>query len=159
MNGVKHIVECQCILPIYKDRESPPFHKFVVFSLLDEKDTVVEKYVRCANCGSVHKIIDLCKSEIIPARENSRGIVSKDDLKMILDAGVSNILETYKSDLPCWEEAKHIIDNQMWGSYIVIARDESTDGIVNGKMLIFQGQGKFSIESFSRDDSIEDRTL
>ena len=46
MNGIKHLIECQCILPQFKKRENPPYHKFVVFSIIDDVDEVLEKFAQ-----------------------------------------------------------------------------------------------------------------
>ena len=60
---VKHLVECHCVLPQYRNRQELVYHKFTVFSLLED-DSVVEKLVRCNNCDAVHRVFDVCKSEI-----------------------------------------------------------------------------------------------
>ena len=60
---VKHLIECHCTLPQYRNRPDIVYHKFPVFSLL-ESDSVVEKLARCNNCDAVHRVFDVCKSEI-----------------------------------------------------------------------------------------------
>ena len=64
MQGFKHLVQCHCILPQYRKMKDPVFHKFVVFSTIDKKDNVEPKNVQCNNCGVIHKVFDICKSEI-----------------------------------------------------------------------------------------------
>ena len=49
MDSVNHLIECRCILPQYKKAIDPPFHKFVVFSVIDKFDVVLEK----ACCGNI----------------------------------------------------------------------------------------------------------
>ena len=71
----KHLIECHCILPQYKKAPKPVFHKFIVFSEIDN-DVVEPTYVQCNNCGAVHKIYDFCKSEIIVGRDELRTILS-----------------------------------------------------------------------------------
>jgi len=66
--GMKHLIECHCILSQYRDRQDAIYHKFIVFSEVDEGDTVIPKFVNCNNCGICHNVIDLCKSII-----NTRG--------------------------------------------------------------------------------------
>ena len=63
--GQKHTIQCHCILPQYKGRKDPIFHKVVVFSVIGDDDKVQEKIVNCNNCGVPHRIIDICQSEII----------------------------------------------------------------------------------------------
>ena len=65
MTGVLHLIECHCCLPQYKNSKKPVYHKFKVFSILDDGDTVISKHSQCNNCGVVHHVIDICKSEII----------------------------------------------------------------------------------------------
>ena len=79
MNGINHLIECQCILPQYKKRNNPPFHRFVVFSIVDDSDDVVEKFSQCNNCGIVHRVYDICKSEIASGHESLNSLPSKDD--------------------------------------------------------------------------------
>ena len=45
--------------------KNPPAHEFIAFSILGEDDKVEESYVKCNNCGITHKVVDLCKSEIL----------------------------------------------------------------------------------------------
>ena len=46
---IKHLIECQCVLNIFKNKTRPVFHKFKVFSQIDENDSIKEKYVICNN--------------------------------------------------------------------------------------------------------------
>ena len=64
-NSLKHLIECHCSLIIYKKRKDTVYHKFPVYSKLDKDNNIIEKIVQCNNCGVVHKITDLCKSEIL----------------------------------------------------------------------------------------------
>ena len=44
-NYIKHLVECQCILKIFEKKTKPLYHKFIVFSVIDENDNILEKFV------------------------------------------------------------------------------------------------------------------
>ena len=82
--GIKHLVSCHCVLPQFRKMKNPIFHKFVVFSKL-ENDNVVPKIAKCNNCGVLHKVIDICKSEFIHGHEDSvRSIVQVDYIKLPL---------------------------------------------------------------------------
>ena len=111
----------------------------------------------CNNCNALHKVIDLCKSEIIKGKDDFKGALSISDIKFSLPSNIVNILETYHADLASWEYAKFIIDNQKWGSYVVLTTDEADD-LVQGKMLVFISASTINIESFSRSNVFEDRT-
>ena len=144
--GVKHLVECNCVLPQFRKKNNPPFHSFVVFSIIDAGDVVEPKTVQCNNCGVVHNVVDLCKSEIITGREDC-SFVTIDDIKFMLPAQIKEILETYNCDLPTWEEALFNLQEKKWNSFIVLERKEN-DGDSEGKLLRFKGQNRFMIEPF-----------
>ena len=62
-------------------------------------------------------------------------------------------MESYDVDLPTWEKAKFIIENQKWNSFLVLTREELNDN-VEGKLLRIIGENLFKIESFSRSDHV-----
>ena len=78
MKGVRHLIQCHCILPQYRKSKEPVFHKFVAFSIIDENEEAMQKIVECNNCGVVHRIIDVCRSEIVHKIEDARSIVKID---------------------------------------------------------------------------------
>ena len=83
---IKHLIECQCVLNIFKNKTRPVFHKFKVFSQIDENDSIKEKYVICNNCDIVHRVFEVCKSEIKWGSENLKSLVTtKDDIKFNLE--------------------------------------------------------------------------
>ena len=81
MTGQQHLIQCHCVLPQYRGRKDPVYHKFTVFSIIDESDTVVPKFVQCNNCGVIHKVYDICKSEIITGKDEMRNTAKIDDFK------------------------------------------------------------------------------
>jgi len=154
IQGLKHLVECHCILPQMRKMDNPPFHKFIVFSIIDESDTVIPKYAQCDNCGIIHKIFDICKSEIISKKEDSNSIVCIDDIRLFMDQNISNVLDNYNCDLATWEHAQFILAHKKWGEYITLSR-EKTDDMLTGKMLFFEGDKKYKIETFSMNEAVE----
>ena len=74
------MVECHCVLPQYRNRKEVVYHSFVVFSIIDEAGTVIPKHATCNNCGVIHNVRDICKSEIIPGREIG-AVIEIDDIK------------------------------------------------------------------------------
>ena len=119
MQGLKHLVQCHCILPQYRKMKDPVFHKFVVFSTIDNNDNVEPKNVQCNNCGVIHKVFDICKSEILHSKEDLKTLISKKDIQMMLPNKLSEILDSYDVDLPTWEQAHFIIKNKLWNSQIL----------------------------------------
>jgi len=134
-------------LPQYRRAANTVYHKFVVFSEIDDSDTVVAKFAQCNNCGIIHKVYDICKSEIITHKEDLKSIKSIDDLSLTLPADVVRVLESYQCDLPAWEHAEFILNNGKWGSIITLTRDEADDEIT-GKALQIEGRSKISIVTY-----------
>ena len=149
MDGIKHLIECHCILPQYRTAKNPVYHKFVVFSIIDDSDTTIPKYVKCNNCGVVHKIYDICRSEIAYGKDELNSIMEKKDIKISLPPDICDILETYDVDLATYENAKFILDEELWGTKLTLNKEIMEDE-ETGKILIFASKDKFKIETFIR---------
>jgi len=153
INGIKHLVECNCILPQFKNKKPIVWHKFQVFSIIDEDNNVIPKFSQCNNCGIIHKVTEIGKSEIT-TKENIKSIRTIEEIKMGIQSDIAGLLEQYSKELPIWEEAEFILQNKKWGSFIVLD-SESENGATIGKVLIFQGVPVLArIESFSRQEII-----
>jgi len=105
--------------------KDPIFHKFVVFSVVNKDDTVIEKNVQCNNCGVIHRIYDICKSDIVHGKEEMKTLISKKDIKLMVPSKLADILESYNADLASWEQANFIVRNKKWNSQIFLSRDET----------------------------------
>jgi hypothetical protein len=130
---IKHLIECQCILSIFKNKTKPLYHKFQVFSLIDD-DIIAEKYVICNNCDIVHKVKEACKSEIMWGKENIKSLVTTiEDIRFNFDAmgfeDLSNILTKFNSDIFDWELADFLIENKESGT-ILLEKEEIDNNIV-----------------------------
>jgi len=151
MKGYRHLVKCRCVLPQYKGLSSPPAHHFIVFSVVNDDDTVRIKYSQCNNCGIVHKVIDVCTSDIIPGKEAMSSIVKIEDIKLSLPHNLSDILERNNVDLTTWEQAQFILENKQWGNFVILAQEEEA-GTKQGKYVRIMSETFFKVESFSRED-------
>lgn len=149
--GVKHIVECHCVLPQYRNRTPITYHNFVVFSIIDESGTVVPKHAACNNCGVIHNVIDICKSEVLPGREMG-AVMSIEDVKLLLPSSLTTMLEAYDCEVPTWEHVLFTIQHNLQDK-IVLSRDNE-EGIISGKILNIQGPGKYTLEPYSRRDTL-----
>lgn len=145
MDGIKHLVQCHCVLPTLRKLPNPVYHSFVVFSVLDGGE-VIPKDAECTNCGVIHKVVDLCKSEIT-IKEKSSAMISISDISLMIPSELNNLLATYNCDTATWEHAHFIYSNQKWGERVVLTR-QNEDGDVKGKILTFEGPKKFKIETF-----------
>lgn len=150
--GLKHLIECNCILPQYKNRPNPVFHKFVVFSIIDENDNVIQKVVECPFCGILHKVNEIGVSEIT-SKEFSTSIRKIDDIKLSLPSNISAVLESNNCDLPTWENVEFLYENELWGQAAVLSF-EKLDENTHGKLIYLKGPTLIKIEAFSRDDVI-----
>ena len=147
--GIKHLVQCRCILPTLKGRSDPPLHSFIVFSVIDENEKLIEKHASCNNCGVMHFITEVCKSSIVQNVDGSSSQVTKEDISMFLPDNVKSILEAYNKDLPDYEHVRFMIDDNITNEFIVLDQ-EFNEGKKSGKILKYKGSGKFEIEPFSR---------
>lgn len=151
--GIVHLIECNCILPQYMNVKRPVFHKFPVFSIIDVNDNVKEKIVQCNNCGIVHRITDICKSEVVYGKDELRTAITIDDVKFSLkmrSPEIVELLEANNCTLPTWEQVKFIFDEEQWGSHVVISVDNVDDRRV-GKYIAIMGPRQFGIGQFNED--------
>lgn len=156
MPGTKHLIQCHCVLPQYRNLKDPIFHKFVVFSKSDESGEIIEKLSKCNNCGVIHKITDFCKSEIAHGAESNFGIPTIADIRINIHEKVCNILDKHKCDISTWEQIDDIFENEEWESHTVLSRqtiDNSTQVVV----LIIKSKEKFKIESHLIQDAINEQ--
>tara|TARA_R110002074_G_scaffold90555_4_gene198426 strand:+ start:533 stop:997 length:465 start_codon:yes stop_codon:yes gene_type:complete len=153
MEGIKHLIQCHCILPQYKNRKDPVFHKFLVFSIVGDDDAVIEKISQCNNCGVLHKVIDLCKSDVIRGKEESVSLIEKKDLKFSLPKDLISVLESYDCDLPTWEYVKFVFDQKAWNTSIVLSK-EDIDDVAHIKLLTILSENRINIETKTRRETI-----
>ena len=146
MYGTKHIITCRCILNQFKNRDNPPLHKFIAFSVVDDDDKVKESFVKCNNCGIIHKITDLCKSEIKNDSDDWQ-VINKSDIRFSITGDLRDLLDSYDVDLPTWQHALWIIENNLWGSKLILSKKENEERI-EGKILIFKELKQYRIETF-----------
>lgn len=148
--GLKHLITCRCVLPQYKRAPEPPQHQFVVFSIIEDNGDVRVKFSQCNNCGIIHKVTDVCRSEVVP-REAMGSLPTADDIKVGLPQRLVSLLETADVDLSAWEQAQFIFENQAWGDFVILTTDEE-DGMKQGKYVRIMGENMFKVESFTREE-------
>jgi hypothetical protein len=149
--GQRHLVKCRCVLPQFKGRIDPPAHRFLVFSVINDDDTVIQKYAQCNNCGVIHKVVDICTSVIMSGKENMSSILTIDEVKTGLPVNLADILDRNGVDMTVWEQAKFILENKQWGNFIVLAQEEE-GGTKQGKYVTIMSETFFKVESFMRED-------
>jgi hypothetical protein len=129
---------------------NPPFHKFIVFSILED-DEIVPKLAQCNNCGIVHRVVDVCRSEIINGKEHAHSILTIDDLRKNMSPQLAELLDSCDADLATWEAVRFIIDTEQWGNFVVVTSD-SVDNMRQGKYIRLLGKTLYKIDTFVFDD-------
>lgn len=152
--GVKHLVECHCTLKIYEGKENHLYHKFPVYTCFDENKKPIEKIHQCNNCGTLHKVFDICKSEIIRSgKDKNVSGIEIEDISLQLNTRLSNVLRRYDSDISTWENVLDVIEKEAWGYPIVLSR-EVIEGCYHVKVLKIISEDKFKISTNKIEDEI-----
>ena len=151
--GIKHLLQCRCILPTLKKRKDPPLHQFKVFSI-QENGKIVEKMVTCNNCGVVHRVHEVCRSSIMNNVEGTKSSVTIDDISLMIPESILSILKSYEKELPDYEHIKFMLDDEKVGEFIILSQ-EFNEGRRTGKVLKYKGNRRFEIEPFSMAETIE----
>ena len=154
MSYIKHLVECQCTLRLYKNRSKQIYHKFPVFSLIEEDDSVKEKYVICNNCDIVHRVYEVNKSEIKWGNEGLKSLVTtKEDLKFNFESqGLTDlvtILNANMIDISEWEYIDYILENNIDGQ-VVLEKNEMDNNISFKVLHIKNNKYKIKTELVQR---------
>ena len=144
-------MQCHCVLPTLRKLPNPPYHSFVVFSVLDDGGNVIPKDAECNNCGIIHRITDLCKSEI-SSKESSSAIITEADIALMIPSQLSDLLKNYQCDIATWELVHFAYAEQKWGTRVVLKR-ETDGGSVKGKAMLLEGPSKFKIETFDSTET------
>jgi hypothetical protein len=140
---VKHLIECNCILPQYKNTTSvegtPVFHRFVVFSEVEDLYGQFQpSYVSCNHCGVIHRVTEVGSSEILN-RESSLSTVTTQDIALELPELLKEILERHGCELYTWQEVLYLWTQKKWGSSVVLTRETQGENLASGKVLYLQG--------------------
>tara|TARA_B100001989_G_C24525695_1_gene458525 strand:- start:1259 stop:1741 length:483 start_codon:yes stop_codon:yes gene_type:complete len=154
LNFTRHLIECHCILKIFQNNTKPVYHKFPVFSVFENEKNIEKKFVSCNNCGAIHEITDLCKSEIKWGSDMFTGlVVTKEDVKFNLkNSGYENIiqvLETNECDISIWELALHCLENNIEQT-IVLSKKEIQNNVIYNCLNIKEGSFKIKKEIMQR---------
>ena len=145
MLGQRHLVECHCVLPIYKNKKPTVYHKFVVYSKIDDNTgKVIPKYVNCNNCGITHCVFELCRSDIIVGKEEINSVRKIEDFKISLDAKIYNLLQEYFCNIDVYEEVEEIFEKEIFPRTVVLKR-EIIDEKHSVKILEIKNNTSFKI--------------
>lgn len=150
--GIKHLIQCHCVLPQFRNMSSPIFHKFVVFSIVED-DEMKEKIVQCNNCGILHRVLDHCKSEVLHGKEESSSVRTVEDIELSLPERLAAYLKSQNIDIATWEQIEWLVEGSQ-ESEVVIRRDEQ-GGRTNLKILSIKKDGSFKTRNEMISDSAD----
>ncbi len=132
MIGQRHMVECHCVLPLYKNKKPIMYHRFAVYSKLDKKNgKVIPKFSNCNNCGVTHEVFELCRSTIVFGKEDINTVRTIKDISVSLPENILNILNEYNCTVDVYEEVEDILENKIFPSEVILRRE-----IVNENHLV-----------------------
>ena len=151
--GQKHLIECHCVLALYKNKEPPLYHRFVVYSKFKDTGEIIPKYVNCYNCWITHFVYEICKSDIKVGNEEVGSIRTIQDISLGLPDKISKILSEHNATIDLYEEIEDIIDNDLYPAEVVIKRD-IIDEKYHFKILKIENINKIKILSESIQDMI-----
>lgn len=149
--GQKHLIACRCVMPQFRSLPDPPVHRFVVFSVIADDGTVEPRLVQCNNCGIVHSVTDLTRSEIVKGKEFAQSIATIDDVRASMPEQLAAILDRAGADLATWEAARFCLDEQRWGDFVVLTSD-AVEGSRQGKYVRVLGPSLFKVDTFTREE-------
>jgi len=144
--GIKHLVECHCVLKMYKGEKDVFNHKFPVYSKIDKSGKIIPKLAKCNNCESLHYVYDYCKSDLRGGKDQTSVTLSTEDLALSLPDKLVSILVKSECDISTWEHCLDIIEEERWGEFIVLNRDV-IDENQQVKILFIKSENLFKVEN------------
>ena len=151
--GQKHLIECHCVLPLYRNKQEKIYHKFLVYNKFDDNSELIPKYVKCNNCDIIHYVYEICKSEIKFDGDGYGSVLEIEDLKLSLDEKIVKVLEMYDCDITAYELISDAIDKNIFPIELVLKRN-----IINEeyhvKILKLNSESKFVITSEKIDSKV-----
>ena len=105
------------------------------------------KHAKCNNCGVVHNVVDIGKSEILPGQETG-AVMDIDDVKIMMPDSLNRMLSTYNCDIATWENVLFVLQHNKFPSSIVLDRNEE-NGVISGKILDMKDYTVYSIRPYS----------
>jgi len=149
LDYIKHLVECNCVLPQFKHTDPPLWHHFVVFSEINEKGEIIPSFAQCNNCGMVHKVTEVgisstMKKDALPA------LMTVEDIKSSFPEKLLAELEKHELSLPTYQEVAFIREHKLWGRSVLLTKDE-VDGILVGKAIQIIGETLWRVTQFQEE--------
>lgn len=148
---VKHLVECNCVLKQFEHVHPTIWHKFVVFSIIDDDGTFKPSFVQCNNCRGIHKVLEVGVAEKLK-RESAPTLPDEEEIKSALPERLVALISKYNLDIATWQEIKFLYENEQWGKPVVLTKETEGD-VTFGKYLLLAGKTLWKVDSFSTEDA------
>lgn len=142
----KHLIECNCILPIFRTMERPPFHQFTVFSEVEEDLSFVKHHAACPNCGAIHNVTEVGTSTILK-KETSSLIRTIEEISLSLPDKLVAILKENKCELYTWQEVEFLETNKLYDTQVVLSKEREEDLSLVVKVLLLLGPGLYKVQT------------
>jgi hypothetical protein len=153
--GIKHLIECHCTLKIYEGSDDHVYHKFPVYSKLDMSGKVIQKLIQCNHCQTIHKVYDICKSDIVRSgKDDHKTSIDREDIACQISDKISSLLRRYDCDISTWEQILDYCDNKYWNKKIVLNR-ELIEGKYHVKIMTLMSEEKVKIENKIIENDIQ----
>jgi hypothetical protein len=151
-NSQRHLIKCRCILKQNKNSSTNDFFAFITCSLVID-GVVQTSFAECPNCGILHKIIDICRSEIINKSDLAGVTKTIDDIKLSLPEKLVTLLSAHELDISTWQHAANIIEHELWGNFIILKRESlGSDEVI--KFIRVLSATLFKIETKNGQNTI-----
>lgn len=149
---VKHLVECDCILPQFQSKIPIIFHKFTVFSRLDPNTgEFIPHFAECNNCGAIHKVTEVFESTRVN-KETSPLLPKIEEIKLALPERLVKTLDSLKiTEVHVWQEVQYLIEEKKMGK-VILSREVSDDKkTMIFKVLLVLGENLFKVDTLEEE--------
>jgi len=127
------------------DMKDPPHYAFPVLSKISKNGQVNDKNVKCPNCGRMHCVYEIGRSNVI----SGGSYRELDDVKRTLPDDLVKALDEHGCDYITYEECELAIKKRVKNNRKIILTREYSDGEITGKCVLIKKNGDFLLESYS----------
>lgn len=154
---VKHIVECNCVLPMFYQQLQQGlrvFYRFPVFSEIYNDGSIKPSFAECDHCGAILKVVEVGQVERTK-KEETQFISTKEELQQNLPEKLIELLSAFKLPLITWQEVEFLMRKKIYQRNVILTKEEN-DGVIVGKHLSIKSETIWRIEKFRFGDDDDD---
>lgn len=147
----KHMIECKCILPQFKNSNPIIWHKFIVFSEINQHGNIIPSFSQCNNCGVIHRVTEIGISTIL-RKDELQSLPTIEDINTSIPTKITEILEKYNCILSTYQEVAFIFEHKMWGKIVILSKELIESNTMVGKYIQILGDSLWKISSFEEEN-------